>query len=386
MSEIRVVHMNWALTGIGRYGLCLGQALSDLMGKNVLSVFNRELLERTGLTQVSDLNFEYRSYRIKTWKEQILSSISVIQQVRDFAPGLIHISSGSVAPLGVKLLLWPIMSRLAPILITEHDPSPHSGVDSRWPARLGRKVVHHFAAHYLVHGQKCREMLKDKGISGEKISLGRHGTFVGQCQQGQPPISRDQNRVLFFGALRPNKGVELLLPIADEVIKWCPQARFVVAGSADFGRELDDRAWPSRLQGILQEMRSRPYFEVHDRFVPESEVDSFFYSSAITLLPYLDATQSGVAMLAMPRGAAVVATNVGDLGEVVRHEETGLLCSANVHELAMAVIDLLRNSKKRQRIAASAHDFVHREYSWASIASHLLELYTSLQHSKLQMP
>lgn len=380
---MRILHINLALVGIGRYGIGMGKALAEVLGAKVCSVFNASLLHEEGMQDEQTLNFPYKAYSMASPSQQLAAAGRILVWARKFAPDVIHVSSGSVGPFGIKLILWPLLARLAPLVITEHDPAPHSGVDASWSARVGRWWVRYWTRHFVVHGPQCRNMLLRQGINESRISLGRHGIFAPAACSNHEQQQRDSQCILFFGALRPNKGIELLLSIADTVVQNCPQARFVVAGSSAFGRELQDSQWPARLQNMLGQMRSRPYFEVHERFVPDDEVEALFARAEITLMPYLDATQSGVAMLAMPRGSTVVATNVGDFADIITHGHTGMLCPPQADAMAQALINLLQHPQKSRRLAEAARSFALQELSWQAIVrQRLLPVYRQLAGEK----
>jgi len=113
-----------------------------------------------------------------------------------------------------------------------------------------------------------------------RITVIYHGRLDPLFAHGQKAsVPREPHTLLFFGALRPNKGVHFLVPIADRLHLKYPDLKMVVAGSSQVAREL---------------------LEVHEGFIPDEDVAPFFQRASITLLPYLEATQSGVVMVAMP--------------------------------------------------------------------------------------
>jgi glycosyltransferase involved in cell wall biosynthesis len=68
-------------------------------------------------------------------------------------------------------------------------------------------------------------------------------------------------------------------------------------------------------------------------------VGAYFAAADLVVLPYVDATQSGIVQMAFGFGVPVVTTTVGGLGEAVQDGRTGLLVSPRDHEaLATAII------------------------------------------------
>ena len=129
-------------------------------------------------------------------------------------------------------------------------------------------------------------------------------------------------------------------------------------------------------------MRLLPYFEVYEGFVPDEQVEYFFRRSAITVMPYKDATQSGVAMIAMPFGSTVAVTDVGDISEVVENGKTGILCAVDIQEIAMALIDLLGNPEKTKRLGCAGRDFAISNCSWANSVKKTMPIYESIIYKK----
>jgi hypothetical protein len=78
------------------------------------------------------------------------------------------------------------------------------------------------------------------------------------------------------------------------------------------------------------------------------------------------------ALLAMAHGTPVIASRVGGLPEIVRHEETGLLVANDVDSIRLAVLSLDRWAA---RIAANARAMVVRDYTVARMAERTLEVY-----------
>jgi glycosyltransferase involved in cell wall biosynthesis len=64
---------------------------------------------------------------------------------------------------------------------------------------------------------------------------------------------------------------------------------------------------------------------IHNRYIPNEEVEPYFAAADALVLPYLSGSQSAVGMVALNYGLPVVATSVGGLTETVTHGETGLI-------------------------------------------------------------
>lgn len=375
---MHILHINLSADGLGRYGILYGQGLASVTGVKSVSVVN-DILLTTFLTRHVLRSFDHIALPVTTNLQKLKAIPTLLRYVARYRPDVIHDTAGYGCLTG--LLYWPILSRFAPIVVTEHDPKPHSGMGSSWSKRLARLLVHFVADYFIVHGPECKKMLTSQEVSQDRIAVQRMGHFGFYDHGAYEQVVRSQNTILFFGTLRPNKGVDLLVPIADRVHSRFPEAKFLVVGSSVLSRELQQSSWPHELKKLLRQMNGRPYFEVHDAFIPDEEVEYFFRRAAITLLPYKDATQSAVVMIAMPFETAVVATNVGDLSELVVDGETGILCGVDVNEIANAICDLLSHPEKSQQIGEAGQQFAMSQCVWPAIARRNLRVYRRCDRS-----
>jgi len=162
-------------------------------------------------------------------------------------------------------------------------------------------------------------------------------------------------RLLSFGRLLPYKGLDLL---ADSLRQLGPQPglRVRVVGS---GPE----------SPALAALRTLPGVAVENRWVPEDEVGSLLGWADAVVLPYREASQSGVAAAAIAARRIVVATNVGGLAEQLAGETLAILCEPDAASLAQG----LRRALARPPAAAEAADAVGTRAAWRELGLLLVE-------------
>jgi glycosyltransferase involved in cell wall biosynthesis len=120
--------------------------------------------------------------------------------------------------------------------------------------------------------------------------------------------------LLFFGLVRPYKGLEALLRALPAVLAHRP-CRLIVAGEFYEPRGPTER--------LLDELGLRAAVRLLDRYVPDEEVPALFAAADLCVQPYLAASQSGVSKLAFQFGTPVLLTDVGGLAEEVEDGVTG---------------------------------------------------------------
>ena len=111
-------------------------------------------------------------------------------------------------------------------------------------------------------------------------------------------------------------------------------------------------------------------FIVHNRWITDKERTEFFDRACVVVLPYIEATQSGVVPIAYAHSKPVVATRTGGLPDVVKDGQTGLLVNPECEkELANAVIKLLGNEQLRQEMGRAGKQLLETELSVESVTS-----------------
>jgi glycosyltransferase involved in cell wall biosynthesis len=184
-----------------------------------------------------------------------------------------------------------------------------------------------------------------------------------------PPADRTPPAVLFFGTWTPHKGIDVLLEAFALVRRKVPGATLTLAGAVANVEvaPLRDRA------------REIGNVELRPGYVPVPQVAELLSSHRVVAVPYLRANQSGVVHLAQTFGRPTVATRVGDLPDVVLHEETGLLVEpGSAEQLGEALVRLLEDPVEAARMGAAAADNLKTTASWEGISSLVSRTLTGL--------
>ena len=170
--------------------------------------------------------------------------------------------------------------------------------------------------------------------------------------------------VLFFGYVRKYKGLHTLID-AMTLIPRAMNITLLVVGEY-FGDEQDYREHIASA-GVGDVVR------VHSDYVPNERVADYFCASDVVTLPYLSATQSGIAQIAYQFNRPVIATDVGGLAEVVVDGVSGLIVEpGRPQELADAIIRFFSEDMEQALSAGAAEE--KKKYSWDAIAEAVEQL------------
>ena len=168
--------------------------------------------------------------------------------------------------------------------------------------------------------------------------------------------------LLFFGLIKPYKGLDVLLAALPLVLQKFPQAKLIIAGEV-YG---DSSGYLSQIRqlGIANSVQA------HFRYISEPEITQFFNQASLCILPYKSASQSGVIATAYSLGIPVLASNVGGLGEYVIEGVTGYLVPPNdPNKLAAAII---RHLADNPDFSTGIKAF-WQKYSWANLADLIIK-------------
>jgi glycosyltransferase involved in cell wall biosynthesis len=255
-----------------------------------------------------------------------------------------------------------------PRVLTAHDVLPR---EPR-PGQVGatRRLLEKMDA-VVVHSQHGAMRLHEElRLDEERIHVIPHGAFDYLThlpdEKPLPPelAAVEGPVVLFFGLLRPYKGVELLI----EAFQNVDGAELWVVGMPRMPLE--------PLRELASQIRGRVRFV--PRFVDDSEIPAFFRRADVVALPYREIDQSGVLYTALAFGKPMVVSSVGGFAEVAAEGAARAVPPNAPVELAAAIQELLDKPEECRRLADAARAAAAGRYSWDSIAEQTLTLYRAL--------
>jgi glycosyltransferase involved in cell wall biosynthesis len=271
-----------------------------------------------------------------------------------FGPDVVHLQDSVVND---PRLLAVARARPRRYALTVHDVVRHPGDP---PMTLRQRAVRHAlirrAGLVFVHAEALRERLIAEQRPGGAVVVVPHGTEVPSTVAPLP----EQPALLMFGRMSHYKGLDTLLDAMPLVWEQLPAVRLTIAGR---GRA---EAHPCLADGRVL---------VRDRYVPDAEVPALFAGATCVVLPYREASQSGVAALAKRHGRGLVVTDVGGLPELARDGTARLVAPEDPRALAEAVLTVLRSPGLAERMACAAAGAARGESSWSRVAEATLAAY-----------
>jgi glycosyltransferase involved in cell wall biosynthesis len=238
-----------------------------------------------------------------------------------------------------------------PVVLIVHDPQTHSGDTlSTFPApvRLISRIAELTSFCLIIHSGQLFEQMRPL-LRRLPIGVVPHGTDMASAPAHIPR----ERTLLVFGRLFAYKGVDTALEAFRILPESLSDAKLVVAG-----------------RGPLAALaRSQPNVDVYEEYITDPDVDTLLKGARLVLLPYKDATQSGVGLLAVARGVPCVVSSAGALPELVPDSLPGLVVPPDdPARLAEAIVTHIDHDDGLRR---AIYDHAAAEFTWLSAARHL---------------
>lgn len=266
---------------------------------------------------------------------------------------------------------WPLLKLRGKIMLTVHDPLPHSSTIGRkylW----ARKLSFHYSSKFLIFNKAQKEdFLATYRIKEEDVIVSRLSTF--SWLKALEPFSDAQDYnlperyILFSGRITEYKGLQYLLPAMKLLHQERPDVKLVVAGGGDFPMD-------------IAEYENLDYIEFRHRFIPDVELVAMIKGCMFAVCPYTDATQSGVVMSTFTFAKPMLATNVGGLPEMVVNGKYGhIIKEKDIVALVQGMKFMLDNPNKLQEYSNNIQrDYNEGSLSWKQTASDVNTDYKSI--------
>lgn len=267
--------------------------------------------------------------------------------------------------LALPQLDGPLLPRGRPLVLTAHDvlarePTPaQRSAQRRLYRRFDAVVVH------SAHGR--RRLIDELALAEERVHTIPHGALDELARAPERPLpaplrETDAPVVLFFGLIRPYKGLDVLLEawrgIGVDAELW-------IVGRARMEIAALQASAPAGVRWVT-------------RFVDDGELAACFRRATIVVAPYREIDQSGVVATALAFGCPLVLTAVGGFAEVAAAGGARLVAPGDPDALGEALRELLADPKERERLGAGARALAEGEWSWGRVAGRTRALYESL--------
>jgi glycosyltransferase involved in cell wall biosynthesis len=326
---MKILVWQWGRRGAGpRFGACLAEALRGRPGIDVTLSLCRDAEIMT------DPNPPLCEMPVRTYRG--MASFLLRLATAPFAlPFLLVRLSRSTPDLAICAMPGPLDVLMAVALrilgtrlvVVVHDADAHPG--DGFPLQMVlQRALCRLADGLAVMCGHVGTQLRRQGLGAStrrKLIPFQHPPFAFDMPAVEPAARRanEPRRLLCFGRLLPYKGLDLLAAALASLPSGAPVTVRVVGSGPE--------------SPALDALRACPGVTVENRWVPETEIGALLAWSDALILPYREASQSGVVAAALAAGRPVIATRVGGLREQLADAPQSVLCKPDPESLARGI-------------------------------------------------
>ncbi len=227
-----------------------------------------------------------------------------------------------------------------------------------------------------------RQILMDTyGIDPKKITIIPHGVpnvhKVSTNSVKRALGIADRKVISTFGLINRGKGIEFAIEAIARVKKKYPNALYLVLGETHPGvREWEGESYRNHLLDLVKNLDLTNNVRFNNRFLALNELVRYLCATDVYITPYLNKDQivSGTLAYAVGCGKAIVSTPYLYAEEILSEGRGELVDFKNPDSMADAIIDLLDNPEKKQKMEDLAYKYGRRT-AWFNIGIDYLDMF-----------
>lgn len=300
----------------------------------------------------------------KNGKEFVLKSLNVLKfmklgnTINSFSPDWIYIPMISI---WVRMIL-PFVNKKTKVITTIHDVSMHLGEKNSLIDIFNDYIIRR--SHKIVTlSERFIYLISEKyGFNKKQICWIRHGNYNYYRPSNFANKNSITKKILFFGRIHKYKGISVLLDAMAIVKEKDPDIVLNIVGNGKLSDSDNEKI--NRLGKSCN---------IVNKYIPNEEICRHFEDIDFVVVPYIEASQSGVVMLAYSFSKPVIVTNVGGLPEQV-FEDTGIIIQPNdKNVLADSIFKMYEEPQKIPEMGKNAEQKNETIFSWKLSAENLLK-------------
>jgi glycosyltransferase involved in cell wall biosynthesis len=213
--------------------------------------------------------------------------------------------------------------------------------------------------HSDVSLKRMIERANGNNLRIKKINFGLFESYLNYDKNNIPHV--DENILLFYGFIRPYKGLDVLSDALDKVKDKIKDFKVIIAGGGH--------------DPILNKLKENPLCVVLNKHLSNQEIVDLNRRAKVVVCPYKSASQSGIILTTFLFGKPIIASRVGGFSEIIEDNVNGILVNpSNPEELSNAIISIFNSTDLYQKLVKGVESFKDLStYNWQNIASETVQ-------------
>lgn len=264
------------------------------------------------------------------------------------------------------------------VVLTIHDVTSFA---DRNRSSFIANLIYKLTDAVLTHNEFSKEeFIKFTSISKNDIHIVPHGNYTQFLNirkdktqsRAKLDLPQDKTILLFFGMIKKVKGLEVLLKSMRKIIDKNPDVVLLIAG----------KPWENNFsiyQKIIDENNLSGNVILHTKFINHEDVEHYYCSSDLVVLPYKKIYQSGVLMMTLSYERPALVSDLPPLIEVITDNENGFLfASENEEDLTDRIIKIISDKENLEKVRLKGIETVNTKYGWDEIGRLTKKAYQTL--------
>jgi len=376
-TNVRVLMVD-ALSGTNDFAVALSESLASRCKLTVFTVENTRINEgSSGINVLRAWPLFGGGIDTKIILRLVKSIASLLKELWRHRGQTVHsqFPRFPTLELAIFILAKPFLHNL---IFTVHNAVPHER--SGWREAL-LYLWYRLPDRIVVLSDHVRlEIIQRFGIQPERITIIPHGNYLAlrqHCSGLAPsePVAAtirnlDDKLVVFqFGVIRQYKGIDTLIQAARQLPSDLPWQILVAGGGS-----------PSLVERYRSDIAAsglESRISIRHEFLLDRDLAALIERADILVFPYRGISQSGALLMGMTFAKPCVCTDLPGFREYAREDEAEFFNEeAGADELAMRLLQLLKDPARRQRLGNAVGEAATSRYSWGTIADRYLKVYT----------
>lgn len=242
-------------------------------------------------------------------------------------------------------------------------------------------LMYYLCDEVIIHTEKGKEeIINYYNVSRYKINIIPHGDykfFLPEKKYSKEKaksildLSVECKTILFFGAIRENKGLEQILFALPYILNNIPNLKLMIVGEP----------WGSfdKYEKIAKKNNVAENIFKKLEYVSNKALPIYFFAADLVVLPYHEVTGSGVLQIAYAFSKPVVASDIDGFREVIANGKNGYIVPLCQHRmLGRRIVEILSDDNKIDQMGRYSRYLSDNKFSWDNIAKQTIEVYNKI--------
>lgn len=266
------------------------------------------------------------------------------------------------------------------VISTIHDVLPF---ESFYTDPAAMELLYSCSDHYIVGNEAEVNKLKLYfRVPDEKITVIKHGPYTifdnnkysKITARKKLDIPQDKKVILFFGLLRPHKGLKFLIKAFKGVLNKIPDSWLYISTDLSYSPQLNEFLQRIEKTGVSKSI------QLVKGYVPSDEIEAIFKAADVVVLPYTQVSQSGILNLAYAFKKPVVVTDIFPEADIIDNKFGAVAKTADISSLEKAIVEILqKNPSELSKMGVDAYKQSIKSSSWDKAASTINNIITKLK-------